>query len=155
MDATPRKFSPAAAIALATLVAGALDIGYAIGVSALRGATPTKVLQSVASGLLGKASYDGGAATALLGFALHFAMMALIVLAYFVLSRRFRALGASPWLTGPLYGLLVFCVMNYVVVPLSAIGHVFQRQPLMLAGELFSHVVFVGLSIALIVGRAR
>ena len=31
-------------------------------------------------------------------------------------------LARRPWLSGPLFGLAVFLTMNYVVIPLSAIG---------------------------------
>jgi hypothetical protein len=45
--------------------------------------------------------------------------------------------------------------MNYVVVPLSAIGQIFHRPPLRFIGEMFSHVVFVGMTIAWFASRAR
>lgn len=35
------------------LVAGLIDITYAVGFSAMRGVPPARILQSVASGLLG------------------------------------------------------------------------------------------------------
>ena len=147
---------PAAAVLLGTLVAGTLDIGYAIVVSGLRGVSALTVLQSVASGLLGKESYDGGTTSALLGGVLHYAMMAAFVLAFFVLSRLWPALLRQPFGWGALYGVGVFCVMNFVVVPLSAIGHVIHRAALSsLLGELFSHVVFVGMTIGWITSRAR
>lgn len=152
---TAPPLTPVRAIALATLVAGALDLGYAIVVSAIvRGAAPTRVMQSVASGLLGKASFDGGIATAALGAALHFAIMAVAVLVFFAASRRWPVLARRFWLYGPIFGAAMFVVMNYVVVPLSAIGQVFHRPPLLFAGELFSHVVFVGATIAWIVARS-
>jgi uncharacterized membrane protein YagU involved in acid resistance len=145
----------ATALLLAVLIAGVLDLGYAIVVSAMRGTAPLVICQSVASGLLGKATYEGGTATAVLGVALHFGMMTVIVLTYYLLSRRLPQLVRQPFLWGPLYGVAVFCVMNYVVVPLSAIGHTFHRTPPLFIGEMFSHVVFVGLTIAWFVSRAR
>ena len=150
-----RTWPVGTALLLATLIAGVLDLGYAIVVSAFRGYAPMLICQSVASGLLGKATYEGGLATAALGVALHFSMMAVIVVTYYLLSRRLTQLVRQPFLWGPLYGVVVFCVMNYVVVPLSAIGHTFQRTPLLFIGEMFSHVVFVGLTIAWFVSRAR
>jgi uncharacterized membrane protein YagU involved in acid resistance len=150
-----RTWSTGVAFVLATLVAGTLDIGYAIGTSAVRGIEPLVILQSVASGLLGKASYEGGVQTGVLGTFLHYGIMACIALTYFVAARRWPRLVQHPFVWGPLFGVGVFVVMNYVVVPLSAIGHPFQRPPLRFIGELFSHVAFVGAVIAWFASRAR
>jgi len=58
---------------LGGLVAGTFDITYACTFWFLkRGVAPTRVLQSVASGLLDGASFTGGARTALLGLVLHY-----------------------------------------------------------------------------------
>ena len=151
-----RTWSVGVALLLATLVAGTLDIGYAIVSSALRGIAPMVIWQSVASGLIGKATYEGGVTTAVLGGVLHYGMMACFVAAFFLLSRRWwPRLLEHPFLWGALYGVGVFCVMNYIVVPLSAIGHTIQRPPLRFLGEMFSHVVFVGMTIAWFASRAR
>jgi uncharacterized membrane protein YagU involved in acid resistance len=149
-----RAWSAGVAILAATLIAGTLDLAYALIVSAIRGTPPTVILQAIASGLLGKSSFEGGAATAAAGLLLHYGMMACFAAAYFIASRRWPALVERPFLWGPIYGAVVFVVMNYVVVPLSAIGHAFERPPLLFAGELFSHLVFVGLVIALCCARA-
>jgi hypothetical protein len=50
------RTSPGIAILLGGLIAGTLDILYAIGFSAWRGTPPQRLLQFVASGLLGPAS---------------------------------------------------------------------------------------------------
>jgi uncharacterized membrane protein YagU involved in acid resistance len=150
-----RAWSPAFAILIATLVAGTLDLGYALTVSAIRGTPPNVILQAIASGLLGRSSFEGGAPTAAAGLLLHYGIMACFVVAYFLASRRWSSLVERPFLWGPIYGAGVFVVMNYVVVPLSAIGKAFERPPLLFAGELFSHLVFVGLVIALCCARSR
>ena len=47
-------------------VGGLLDVIYAIVLwGVILGGSPTGILQSIASGLLGKAAYEGGAGTAL------------------------------------------------------------------------------------------
>jgi hypothetical protein len=142
-------------IVLATLVAGTLDIAYAIISSALlRGVAPMVILQSVASGLLGKASYEGGAGTAVLGGLLHYGIMAGAVVVFWLASRRWTQLVQRPLLWGPAFGAGVFVVMNYVVVPLSAIGHTFQRTPPRFAAEFCVHLFLVGLPIAWFLSRA-
>ena len=152
-DVTRRAWSPVVALLFATLVAGTLDISYAIVVSAFRGTAPMVIWQSVASGLLGEATYQGGVLTAMAGGLLHFGIMGCAALTFYLLSRRWPRLVQQPFVWGPLFGVGVFIVMNYVVVPLSAIGHIFHRTPLLFIGELFSHVVFVGLPIAWFASR--
>jgi hypothetical protein len=55
-------------------IAGALDILFALSFAAANGMAPERLLQTVASGLLGEDAYAGGAPTALLGLAAHFAL---------------------------------------------------------------------------------
>ena len=148
-----RVLSVGAGLALATLVAGTLDIAYAIVTSGFRGVAPMVIWQSVASGALGKAAYDGGLATAVLGGAFHYFIIACFATAYYLLSRRWPQFVERPLLYGLVFGVVVFVVMNYVVVPLSAIGHTFQRPPLRFIGELCSHLFFVGIPIAWFASR--
>src|SRR5688572_23368021 len=79
-------------IVIGTLVAGSLDISAAILTWLPRGVTPGRVLQSVASGLLGKDSFTGGAGTAALGLFLHFVIMCGIVAVFVLASRRLPVL---------------------------------------------------------------
>lgn len=102
------------------LVVGTIDILEIIVFTSVRGVPPQRVLQSVASGLLGREAYAGGNATAILGLLLHFVIAFAAVGAYQVASRRFRWLVRSPVLWGLVYGLLVYALMDLVVVPLSA-----------------------------------
>ena len=67
-----RRISGFSAIVIGGTIAGACDITYAITFWAFRGVSATRVLQSVASGLLGAPAIKGGLATAALGLALHF-----------------------------------------------------------------------------------
>jgi hypothetical protein len=65
------------------VVAGTLDIGYACVFWALKSGVPARrILQSVAAGLLGEASFQGGAGTAALGLALHYLIAVSMALAY-------------------------------------------------------------------------
>src|SRR5882762_4475274 len=61
-----------ATITKAGLVSGVLDLSDALIFYGLRGVRPVLILQSIASGLLGRAAFSGGAASAVLGTLCHF-----------------------------------------------------------------------------------
>ncbi|HKD47502.1 MAG TPA: hypothetical protein VKB67_07430 [Rhizomicrobium sp.] len=110
----PKTFS---AILAGGLIAGTIDIVVAV---AIYHASPVTVLHAIASGLLGKASYSGGFVAALLGLLLQWAM-SLIIAAIFVLASLRLAVLSRRWLVmGLAYGVAIYAVMSFVVVPLSA-----------------------------------
>jgi uncharacterized membrane protein YagU involved in acid resistance len=119
-----------------------------------RGVAPILIFQSIASGLLGPASYEGGSATAVLGGVLHFFIAFMIVAVYFVASRRWPALARRPLRYGPLYGMLVYLTMNLVVIPLSAASSG-MPPPAVLINGLLIHLLGVGLPSALFARAAR
>src|SRR5688500_11143990 len=100
-------------IAWATLVAGTLDILSAFVWS---GAV-VPVLQTVASGPLGDSIAQGPAGAAL-GLLVHFAIMAVMVAVYVVAASRISALNRYWWIAGPLYGVVLWIVMYWIVMPL-------------------------------------
>jgi len=136
------------------LVAGTLDIVYACVFWGLRnGVPPRRILQSVAAGLLGKATFDGGARTAALGLALHYFIALSMAVAYYLVARRWPLLRQQPVWCGAAYGLLLYGIMNYVVVPLSAAGPG-SKNPLWITLSIVVHVVLIGIPIALFARRA-
>lgn len=131
------------------VVAGAPDIIYACTYWALKAGVPVdRILQSVASGLLGERSFESGAPAAALGFLLHFAMAICMSLAYFFAARHFSALYRQPVLSGALYGLGLYGVMNFIVVPLSAAGPG-SGDPVWIGLSVLVHVLLVGVPIGL------
>lgn len=106
-----------AAIAIGGLFAGSLDIFVA---SAINHASPATILQAIASGLLGRASYDGGAGTVALGLLLQWLISLAIAAIYGAAGVRMPALFDKPVRFGALYGVGVFIVMGFIVMPLSA-----------------------------------
>lgn len=81
-----------------------------------------KLFQTIAVGVLGKASFDGGIPAALLGAGLHLFMASMFVLTYTLVSRRAPELLRKPFVYGPLYGVLLYVIMNFVVLPLSRVA---------------------------------
>jgi hypothetical protein len=106
-----------AAIVIGALLAGSLDIFVA---SAINHASPATILQAIASGLIGRASYDGGAGTVALGLLLQWLMSLAIAAIYGAAGVRMPALIDKPVRFGALYGVGVFIVMSFIVMPLSA-----------------------------------
>jgi len=148
-----RTWSIARAIATGTLAVGLLDGLDAVVFFGLRGARPGRIFQGIASGLLGPASFEGGAATALLGLALHFTVACGIVSTYGLASRHVTALRERPWTFGPPYGVVAYVVMNRIVIPLSAIGHApaFALWPFL--NGLLIHALVIGPISALVAAR--
>jgi hypothetical protein len=140
--------TPARAIGLGGLVVGTLDILDAFVFFWMRfGVRPTRILQSIAAGLVGReAAVAGGMATAALGLALHFVIALGVVAVAVFAARQAPAIARRPFITGPIYGLIVYVVMNYVVIPLSAVpgtGGV-PAAPVLLNGLLI-HMFGVGI----------
>ena len=81
-----------------------------------------RVFQTIAVGVLGPASFDGGASTAVLGAVLHVFMATMFVVVYTLAARRRPQLLARPVVLGVPYGVVLYVVMNFVVMPLSRVG---------------------------------
>lgn len=129
------------------LCAGTIDITYAIVANAPKGVTPTVVFQSVASGLLGRAAYHGGVATAVAGLLLHLAMVVVMALIFISAARNSSIIRKYLLVSALLYGALLYFGMRWVIVPLSRFpGDLRVFHPL----ELLTHMVGVGLVIALV-----
>jgi hypothetical protein len=149
-----RQSQPVWTVIAGGLVAGALDIAYACVFWAVKaGVLPRRIFQSVAAGLLGKTSFEGGARTAALGLALHFFIATSMSLVYYLAAGRWPLLWQRPVPYGLLYGLLLYGIMNFIVVPLSAAGGG-AKDPLWVAMSVLVHLLLIGLPIALFTRRA-
>ena len=109
----------------------------------------TIVYQSVAGGLLGRATYDGGQATAALGMFLHFFIATTWAGLYVWASRAVPVLARRTLACGLAYGVLVYFFMKYVVLPLSAVSRLGRFEPAAMVG----HAFLVGLPIAFVARR--
>jgi hypothetical protein len=138
------------AIVITGTIVGGMDITSAIVMTIIRGSTAVRVLQFVASGLLGPRAFTGGWA-APLGLALHFAIAFGVVAVFYFASRRFVVLRENPIISGLAYGVIVFAVMNLVVVPLSAAKPRHALIPDLI--QLAIHMFIIGLPTALLIRR--
>ena len=140
-------------ILLGGLIAGVLDITDAVVVTLLLGGRPIRMLQGIASGLLGPISFEGGLTTAALGFGLHFFIAFSAASVFFAATRAVPSLLRRPIWSGIAYGLCVWAFMRFVVIPLSLVrmGH---PGPALIANQLFIHAFGVGVPIAWFAARS-
>ena len=133
------------------LIVGTLDIIYAITFSYFRSGTPPmRLLQSVAAGAFGRdAAFAGGILTAAAGLGFHFLIAFTITAVFFAAASVRPVLARHPLIVGPLYGIGVYLVMNYVVIPLSAIGARPRPPMVVLVSGLLVHMFVIGTPIAL------
>lgn len=138
----------------AGLLAATLDIVLAMGFWWWRAAVPpARILQSVASGLLGGTAFTLGAKSAALGAVLHLAMACAMAAVYGFASRRSEAMRYHWVAAGLAYGAVLYGVMTFAVVPLSRAQAVPFRLDWFVA-SVFAHLVLVGLPLAWL-ARAR
>lgn len=149
--ARPRAFQT---IIYGGLIVGVLDFLDATIFSALRGVSPLRVWQFVASGLIGRASFNGGMKTALLGVLLHFLIAFILASLYYGASLYLPTLLRRAVLWGLIYGVAVYFVMNYVVLPLSLAPPLRFSLASFLNG-IIGHALLVGLPIALVARRSQ
>jgi hypothetical protein len=154
LDRRPSQRSSALAhtVVVGGIAVGILDILAAFALRGAFGAPPVRVLQGIASGLLGPSAFQGGAATALLGLGLHFVIAFAAAAVYYGASRSLPILVRRAVPCGLAYGVLVHVFMNQIVLPMSRVN--FRTPPWQfVAGMILIHMLFVGLPIALAVRR--
>jgi len=141
------------ALLYGTLLVGGLDALDAVVFFGLRGVQPIRIFHSIASGLLGRAAFSGGLRTALLGAVLHFFIAFVIVGVFLLASRAMPVLVRAAILSGLVYGIGAYVVMNYIVVPLSAAATGRFSWPVFINGVLI-HMFGVGLPASLVARAA-
>lgn len=107
------------------------------------------VSRGVASGLLGKSAFQGGAGTWTLGLALQFFIAFSAAAIYCLVSLRLRFLRDNWVVCGLFYGIAVYLVMNLIVLPLSAFP--FPVGPFKVSAliqGLLVHMILIGLPIS-------
>lgn len=156
MEATsPAVGKPSAfhTIVLGGLAIGILDfLDASIFFPLYYGISFIDVWHGPASGVLGReASRAGGLNTALLGIVLHFCVAICIAAVFYLLTRFIPFLYEHPLISGIVFGIAAHFVMQYVVIPLSAIRSFPSWPPIgSLLNSIIGHALFVGLPVALI-----
>ena len=139
-------------IAIATLIAGTLDLLAAFFLAGRAGMGPVDVLHFVASGPFGDDALTGSG-FAVAGALVHYAIMTAMVTVYMFAATRLPLLTRQPILSGVAYGLGLWFVMYWIVRPLRWEHLPPPTDPTAIAGQLFCHLILVGIPIALVARR--
>ena len=134
---------------LAILVGGTAAGGMDI-ISAVPGKDPLRVLQYIASGLIGKAAFDGGWWTGAAGLAVHFGLTILMAVLFVLAARYWAVLLKQTWLAGMVYGAVIYVAMFYFIVPVLSAATNWKTPEGFLANlkGAMLHGLLVGLPIA-------
>ncbi|WP_250626324.1 hypothetical protein [Pinirhizobacter soli] len=148
---------------LATLAAGTVaaivEIVPALPIQQSFGVTPMQVFQSIASGIEGRPAFEGGMGSAVFGAALHWVISLVFAGVWVAAVQRSATLSRHFALWGIVYGLLVYVVMNWMVLPLSAAPFQTTHVPWRMAMSISFHLFLFGLPLAVVahwvLGRLR
>jgi hypothetical protein len=139
-------------IVIAGLIAGTLDMTTAIIVYKT---PPIKMFQYIAGAAIGRdVAFSGGALTAALGLLIHFFIAFSWAVLYVVLYPKIRTLSKRFYITGPLYGVIVWIVMNRVVLPFTTLKLASFQWDKMFVGMLIL-MLCIGLPIAFVVHQSH
>lgn len=146
----PRK-SLAKPILIAGLVAGILDISDALIFFYVHShVAPMRLFQGIAAGLIGKSSFSGGLATAALGLLMHFCIATFWAAVFVIAARSLPALRRRAITFGMVYGLIVYAIMNYLVLPRTHAHPLPTNASIAVINGVCAIVFCVGLPIALV-----
>jgi hypothetical protein len=140
------------AIPAITATSGTLDLLSAFVFSGIAGRTPMQVLRSVAGGPFPDATH-GGAGYAVIGLLVHYAIMSVMVTVYCLAATRITALLRHPVIAGLAYGVLLYLVMYWIVLPWRFPTIFPQLGWWPVGNALFSHCICVGLPMGLLARR--
>ena len=138
-------------IALATLVAGILDILFAMILTLWFGREIPDMLRYVASGPF-PAATEMSAGGAVLGLLVHFALMAIMATVFMLVVRSRPVLLDTPRRTAFAFGVITYFAMNWLVVPLR-FGTPLPPKTLSIVTQLFAHIALVAIPFAQIAAR--
>lgn len=140
---------------LGGLAAGTCDIVYAFIWLGQFGRSPLWVLQSVASGWLGRASFSGGWTSGAIGIASHYGI-SIVAAALFCAASSHLAFMRRHWIAcGLAYGVPVYLFMNFLVMPLSNTPFMPSTAVATIAQGFASHAILFGLPIAFFARKVK
>jgi hypothetical protein len=145
-DGAPARRNILGAILAGGFMAATFDFFAAMLID---GGTASGVAKAIARGWYGAGAKAGGTTIEVVGMASHWGILLIAAAIFVFASLRFPALRQKAWITGPLFGVCIYIVMHFVIVPLSAVHAVNNPRGLQFAEEFAGHMFVIGLPIAL------
>jgi hypothetical protein len=138
-------------ILLAGLVAGVLDISDALIFFYFHSnVPPMRLFQGIASGLIGKSAFGGGLSKAVLGLVMHFCIATFWAAVFVIAARSLPVLRRHAIAAGVVYGLIVYAIMNYLVLPHTHARPLPTTASVAVLNGICAIVFCIGLPVALI-----
>jgi hypothetical protein len=145
MSTFTEKLKP---VIMAGLVVGTLDgIAASLHTFAKIGRGPEVVFRFVASGVMGPDAFTGGTGMMWLGILFHYLVATGWSALYIALYPSLKKISDRTWINGPLYGIFVWLMMQYVVVPMTNVRAGKPTAEGVIIG-LIIHMTVVGFAIA-------
>jgi uncharacterized membrane protein YagU involved in acid resistance len=139
-------------IAGAALLIGTLDLADAFVFFTRMGVPAIRIPQSIATGFIGPFAYHDGMLSASFGLIIHY-LIAFAVAGVYIYVSGELPFHRRPILSGAIYGVGVYCVMNYIVIPISN----FYPQPHLAVrpflNGIIGHILLIGIPLGLIAKR--
>jgi uncharacterized membrane protein YagU involved in acid resistance len=142
---------------IATVIAGTLDILSAFAFDIMADGTPLGVLRGVGGAVVDREAFANPFVLPAIGLALHFGIMLVMAAVYLLAASRVSLINRLPVLSGIGYGLVLWGIMYWVVLPYRwpTLFPIDPRTNMQEVGEqLFSHILLVGIPIALVAKAA-
>ena len=116
------------------------------------GLMPYRVFQYIASGLLGQKAYQSQTLPVSLGVIIHFSIAITVTYIFYQAYKRFGKASTPKFLLGSMYGIGIWLVMNYIVIPFSLIG-TYPKNPIQIVIGLLIHIFVIGIPIEVLIRR--
>lgn len=135
----------------AALLSG-ICIGFADGLAAvlsnflMKGVSPDRVFKFVASGVFGMKAFTGGLEIVAAGVLFHFLIAMCFTTFFFIVASNYKSLTNSFILSGAVYGIGIWLVMNFIVIPLSNTPPISFQLGAVSVG-LLVHIFIIGIPI--------
>ena len=140
-------------ILLTSILAGTLDaIAAIIHYTINGGKVASRIFQYIASGAVGGEAFTGGIGMVILGIILHYSIAFGFTLFFFLIYPRVKFFSKNKILTAAIYGIFVWLVMNFIVIPMSSINPAPFNLRQSIIGALIL-IVAIGLPLSFIIGK--
>jgi hypothetical protein len=154
-DSAPARRNVLGAILAGGFMAATFDFFAAM---LIYGGTASGVAKAIARGWYGGAVKTMPPIVDVIGIASHYGILLIAATIFVLTSLRFPVLRQRAWITGPLFGICIYLVMHFVILPLSAVHATSNPAGIKLVEEVAGHMFVIGLPIALwaraLVGRS-